>query len=134
VEPFITPARRPVLRALAEAFVPEIGQATASQWGELEATLEGVVSHRTRAVRRQLSLFLALLAVLSRLRFGKPISRLSLPQRTALLESLARSRALLARRGVWGLRTLMLMGWYTQPEVARLIGYRASPLGWTAPR
>ena len=45
-----------------------------------------------------------------------------------------RSRVLLLRRGFWGLRTLVMLGYYGRPEAARAIGYRASPLGWEARR
>ena len=41
---------------------------------------------------------------------------------------------LLFRRGVWGLRTLVMMGWYTNPSVIAALGYRASAAGWEARR
>jgi hypothetical protein len=38
----------------------------------------------------------------------------------------------LIRRGVWGLRTLVLMGCYTRAEMMDGIGYRAHARGWAA--
>jgi hypothetical protein len=42
--------------------------------------------------------------------------------------------ALLLRRGSWGLRTLVLMGYYGRPDAKQEIGYRADPRGWEARR
>lgn len=129
---FLTPTRREVLRALAPAFVPEIVGATPAQWAALEATLEHAVAQRPGGIRRQLGWFLRLLAMAGYLRFGRPLTRIRLPDRTRLLERLSRSPLLMVRRGVWGLRTLVMMGWYTQPEVMQGLGYRAKPEGWSA--
>ena len=63
-----------------------------------------------------------------------PRARLDTARRTALLESFARSPVLLFRRGTWGLRTLIMLGWYTQPSVIAGLGYRAHPSGWDARR
>src|SRR5207244_1401337 len=55
-------------------------------------------------------------------------------RRARFLDSLQTSRLLLARRGIWGLRTLVLMGYYGRPRAAAAIGYRADPRGWEARR
>ena len=47
--------------------------------------------------------------------------------------ALERAPFRLIRRGVWGLRTLVLMGYYTQPEVIAGLGYRADRAGWERP-
>lgn len=132
MEPFIDPDRRELLRALAPAFVPEIEAASPEQWEALERTFEHAVAQRSLEVRRQLGLFLKLLELLGWLRFGRSLTRTTVPNRTGFLDRLSRSPVLMVRRGVWGLRTLIMMGWYTQPEVARAIGYRASREGWSA--
>jgi hypothetical protein len=129
---FLTPARRATLRALATAFVPEIGQASPNQWATLEETLEHAIAQRPAAVQRQLAAFLKLLGVTARFRFGRSLTRTPAPDLSRFLEQLARSPIPMIRRGVWGLRTLVMMGWYTQPDVAAAIGYHASPAGWSA--
>jgi hypothetical protein len=128
------PGRRLAVRALAEGFVPEIAQATPAEWEALEAVGRHALARRPPALERQLVRLIGVIGLAARLRYGRPLSRLTPRQRTALLEALSRSRLLLLRRGIWGLRTLILMGWYTQPAVAARIGYRANPLGWAAPR
>jgi hypothetical protein len=55
-------------------------------------------------------------------------------RRIRLLEWFAHSPLLPFRRGIWGLRTLVMLGWYTQPGVIAALGYRADPRGWEARR
>lgn len=129
-----TASQRPRLHALAVCFVPEIAIATASQWNALEAAVDQAVSLRPPALRRQLASLVGLIDWIARIRYGRPLVRLEVPKRDRLLASLAESRLSLLRRGIWGLRTLVMLGWYTQPEVVASLGYRASPLGWSARR
>lgn len=124
----------PALRALAETFVPEIAAASPAQWAAVESTVAGALAARPPALQRQVSLFVRVLGVAARVRYGRSLPALDPAQRTRLLEGLARSPLLLLRRGVWGLRTLVMMGWYTQPGVMHSIGYRATAAGWAARR
>jgi hypothetical protein len=121
-------------RALASSFVPEIERASEAEWQALEAALDRALAARPPAVRRQLALFLRLLAAASWLRYGRSLARLDAGRRGALLAGFAHAPSLLLRRGIWGLRTLIMLGWYTQPSVAAAIGYRADPKGWDARR
>ena len=129
-----TASLRPKFRALAAGFVPETSLATETQWATLEATTARAIAERPPALARQLAWLIRLLDLLSWIRFGRGVTRLDARCRSALLEGLAASRLLLLRRGIWGLRTLVMLGWYTQAEVAAALGYRASPAGWGAPR
>ena len=38
------------------------------------------------------------------------------------------------RVGVWGLRTLVFVGYYTDPNVQTQLGYHPRPEGWAAIR
>jgi len=125
---------RPAFRALAEVFVPETAAASPATWDRLEAVVESALAGRPPAIRRQVILFIRVLNGLARLRTGRALTGLDLPRRTALLEGLSKAPVLLVRRGVWGLRTLVQMGYYTQPEVQAAIGYRATAAGWEARR
>lgn len=131
---FFTGARRLKLRALATSFVPETALATDAQWAALETAVERAVSAKSASLRRQLAGLMRLLDAAARIRYGRRLERLSPVQRLALLTGMAESRVLLFRRGIWGLRTLVMLGWYTQPEVAAQLGYQASPDGWSARR
>jgi len=134
VTPLFSAARRPELHALAVGFVPAIALATAAERSALEAAVEHAVASRPPALRRQLALLLRAIAWLARLRYGRSLVRLSPAERDRLLTSLSSSRIALLRRGIWGLRTLVMLGWYTQPGVAASLGYRASAEGWGARR
>ncbi len=123
---------RPTLRAAAEAFVPEIGAADPAAWNRLEEILAGALGRRPPALRRQLLFFVRVLDLLALARHGRRLAGVPLDRRTALLERLAGSPVLLLRRGVWGLRTLVQMGWYGQADVQAALGYRATPAGWEA--
>ncbi len=66
------------------------------------------------------------------LRHRRRFSNLDTARRAQILDRMQRSRTLLLRRGFWGLRTLVFLGYYGRPEIRRSIGYRAEPGGWAA--
>ena len=128
------PGGRARFRAISLAVVPESSSLNEDAWREAETIVVRALNARPATVRRQLGLFLRLLDGWSIVRHGRPFRGLSVAERFALLDALSRSRLLLLRRGVWGIRTLALMGFYARPEAARSIGYRASAAGWDARR
>jgi len=132
--PVMPPPLREALRPLAVTFVPEIAGATEAEWSELERRITQALASRPAAVRRQLGLFVRVLQAAARIRYRTGLAALDPGRRTALLEGFAGSSVLLFRRGIWGLRTLVMLGWYTQPFVVGALGYRASPAGWEARR
>jgi len=133
VTSFFSTSLRSAFRALAICFVPETARATPAQWAALEAAVERALEARP-GLRPQLGLFIRLLDLSARLRHGHSLARLDPVRGDALLRAFSASPVLLLRRGVWGLRTLVFLGWYTQPEVIVGLGYRADPAGWEARR
>lgn len=131
---FFTSSVRPSVRALAASFVPETAFATEQQWAAFEAAVEHAISGRPASLRRQLGLLIRAIDFAAVLRYGRDMARLDPRHRSALLEAMATSRWLLLRRGIWGLRTLVMLGWYTQPAVTAALGYRAVAAGWSARR
>lgn len=128
------PSLQSALRALASSFIPETGGATDVEWAALEGRIEQALAARPAAMRRQLGFFVRVLEAAAGLRYRTRLSALDAVRRTALLEWFAGSRVLLFRRGIWGLRTLVMLGWYTQPSVVAALGYHATPAGWDALR
>ncbi|MEZ4457564.1 MAG: hypothetical protein R2882_13605 [Gemmatimonadales bacterium] len=128
--PFPLADVRPAFHAAAIAFVPDLAAAGAGVWATLEAIVAQALADRPPAVVRQLRLFVRVVDLLSRLRYGRSLVRLDVGHRAALLATLERSPVLLLRRGVWGLRTLVLMGYYTQPAIGAALGYAAHANGW----
>ena len=123
---------RAVLRAIATTVVPESSALDEQAWTELEGVIDEAIGKRAPRVQRQLLVFVRLLQVLPIVTYGKTLTRLSPNERAAFLQRIERSRLLLVRRGFWGVRTLVFMGYYTREDVAASIGYRAHADGWAA--
>ena len=121
-------------RAVLGAVVPEAATLSQEGWGDAQAIIARALAARPAAVRRQIGLFMRALDIASLVRYGRPFRALARQDATRLLEALSRSRLLLLRRGVWGVRTLAFMGYYARAEAARAIGYRAAAGGWSARR
>ena len=121
-------------RSIMAAVVPEAVALSEDEWRHAAAIIARAIAARPAGVRRQLGVFVHALDLVAFVRHGRGLRALSPTQRTALLESLSRSRVLAVRRGVWGVRTLAFMGYYARPEAARAVGYRASVAGWAARR
>lgn len=125
---------RPVLRAIGVTVVPEATRLDEAGWAAIEGTVATALASRPAALQRQFLLFLRIVEWLPVLRFGCRFTRLDPPRRTRFLKSLQDAPLLLVRRGTWGLRTLLLMGYYGRLEARGEIGYRADPGGWDARR
>ncbi len=117
-------------RAIAVAIVPEADAMSAHEWQQFASVINAALARRPAPMRRQLALFVRVLDLLAIIRYRKRLPRLSSGQRFALLRGIENSRLLLLRRGIWGLRTLVFMGYYARPEAAAALGYAAAPRGW----
>jgi hypothetical protein len=125
---------RAAFRAVATTIVPEAGHLGPSEWDDVEAIIGRALAGRPPRLRRQLALLLVLLEWLPLLRYGQRLSRLDPARRLAFLERVETAPLVVVRRGFWGLRTLILMGYYGRPAAAAAIGYRADPRGWEVRR
>jgi hypothetical protein len=125
---------RDTFRAFAATVVPEMTLLDPSAWADVERTVEHALARRPRAMRRQLGLLLRAIDTLPLLRYGRRFTALDPARRERLIDALQRTPVKLIRRGIWGLRTLVLMGYYTRAATVRAVGYRADARGWDAPR
>ena len=125
---------RDTFRAIAVTVVPDASALDEAGWNDLDALVEKTLVRRPPAMRRQLVLFVRAIEHLPRLRWGRPFTELSPDERTRFLSRLEHAPLLLLRRGFWGLRTLVFLGYYARPEAAAAIGYRANARGWEARR
>jgi hypothetical protein len=124
------PGLRGPFRAVADTVVPGAAELAGVEWEALEAIVDGALLERPPRMRRQLAVFLRLVNLLPILRWGRTFTRLDPQRRTRLLRALERSPLLLVRRGIWGLRTLVFMGYYGRPESHAALGYGARLRGW----
>jgi hypothetical protein len=128
----VLPKVRGTFRAVAATVVPETGRLDAAAWDELERLVEKTLEPRDEGVKRQLGLLFRVIELLPLLRFGRPFSKLGAAERTRFLTALEDAPLLLLRRGFWGLRTLVYLGYYARPEAGAAIGYAADAKGWDA--
>jgi hypothetical protein len=117
-------------RSLAVAIVPEAAQLDEAGWRDAEAVIERALAQRPARLRRQLRLFIRLLDVLPIALYGRGFRELDPERQNAFLHRVQRAPLLLLRRGFWGLRTLVFMGFYARESAGAGIGYRAHPRGW----
>ncbi|HEX6589207.1 MAG TPA: gluconate 2-dehydrogenase subunit 3 family protein [Longimicrobiales bacterium] len=123
---------RPTFRAVASIVAPATAALDEAGWQRVEDIVEHALAERPARMRRQLVVFIRLIDGLALARHRRRFRSLDHARATRLLESLQDSPVLLLRRGFWGLRTLVYMGWYAQPETARRIGYQGHVRGWPA--
>ena len=123
---------RGIFHAAAASVVPELARQPESVRAEVELMVERALAGRPPRLRRQLVTFLRVVNLLSLMRFGRRLTSLDPSRRVRLLTALQDSPVLLLRRGFWGLRTLVFLGYYTRPAAAAEIGWRARPEGWSA--
>ena len=122
---------RDSFRAIAGTIVPEARVMGESEWEELEGIVERGLASRPLAVKKQLRILVRLLDLLPLVRWGRTFRALDEARRTRFLLAIENAPLLLLRRGFWGLRTLVYMGFYGRAEAAAAIGYRANVhRGW----
>lgn len=123
---------RPTFRVIAATVVPATASLDEAGWRALETIVEHALAERPARMRRQLVVFIRLIDLLALARHRRRFRSLDEARRVRVLDGLQDSPVLLLRRGFWGLRTLIYMGWYAQPRTAERIGYRGHLRGWNA--
>lgn len=117
-------------RSIAEVVVPDTRSLSEAEWSEFAGVIDGALAKRPAALRRQLRMFLGILNLMALVHKGRFISRLDHAARTEFLAGVENSPILLFRRGFWGVRTLVFMGYYARAVCATGLGYAATPRGW----
>jgi hypothetical protein len=121
---------RSTFRAVAVCVVPEAEALDEAAWADLEGIVERALSTRPARMQRQLRTLLRAIELVPLARYARTFKHLSPERRVAVLGRLQDARVLLLRRGFWGLRTLILMGYYARPAARGAVGYRADARGW----
>ena len=121
-----------VFRALAATIVPESAALDDRGWQDLNQVVGILLRDRPVSLRHQLRLLLRLIEWLPVARYGRPFTRLNPDARNRVLARLQNARLKKIRVGFWGLRTIVLAGYYGRADAARTIGYAATRSGWEA--
>jgi len=111
------------LRVLATRIVPEIADLDSAGSGRFFGIIDEALGGREPAVRRQFAVFLGVLRWAPVVRYGSPFDGLSAERQDAVLRWFENSPVDLLRKGTWGLKTMVFMGYYAQPETNALVGY-----------
>jgi len=119
--------RARLLQLVAQRVVPEVADLEPEQTARFFEIVDIALQQRPAGVRRQLSLFLGVIRWAPLVRFGVPFDRLRPDLQDAVLRFLQDCHISLIRKGFWGLKVLVFMGHYGQPELWSSIGY--APLG-----
>ena len=115
--------------AVAARVAPGLAELDAAGRERFAAIVGKALAERPAALRRQLALFLTLLRWAPLLRFGATFDRLESARQDAVLRWLLDAPAAKLRGGFWGLRALVFMGYYGQPETWGAIAYAPSFAG-----
>jgi hypothetical protein len=114
--------------------VPDAAALDETAWRDVDTAIAQVLAKRPRAARRQLALLVRILDTLPLFRWGRRFHELGAARRARFLDAMQYSPIPLVRRGVWGLRTLVFLGYYARPDVQTTLGYRANSRGWALRR
>jgi hypothetical protein len=125
----LTAAQRAFLLAIAPRIAPLSRPMTPAVGDAMLALIDGTLASRTPAMRRQFSLFLLLLRWLPCLRYLHPVDRLDGATQDAALRWFQDHPLQIIRGGFWGVRTLLLLGYYGQPDIGASIAYIPSTDG-----
>jgi hypothetical protein len=123
-----------IFRAVVATVVPEAADLDNQGWHDLHQVIEALLRDRPEALKRRIRMFLGAIQWLPVFRYGRPFTRLDASARGRVLAQLQDNRIQKIRVGFWGLRTIVLAGYYGRPQAARAIGYTASARGWEALR
>jgi len=118
-----------IIGTLAPRIAPGVTQLDERGRGEFLRLVEEAVDSRTALVQRQISLFLSVLRWAPVLRWGAPLDRLDAARQDAALKWFHSCPVPLLRSGFWGVKTLVLLGYYGQPEIGPSLGYRPEKNG-----
>jgi hypothetical protein len=113
-----------LIEAVALRVVPEVAELDGTGKEQFFQLIDNLLEDRPEVVRQQLAGFLGLIRRLPMLRYGRPFEALSPSRQDAVLTWLQECPIGLLQKGFWGLKAMIFLGYYGQPEIAEQIGYR----------
>ncbi len=111
------------LQVLAARIVPETTELDDAGWRRFFDIVDGALLDRAEKVRRQFATFLGLIRSAPLIRYGESFEKLTSDRQDAVLRWFEDCPVGLLRKGFWGLKTMVFMGYYGQPETNELVGY-----------
>jgi hypothetical protein len=124
----LAPQKAEFLRVLAARIVPETVDLDAEGQDRFFAIIDDALASREASVRKQFATFLGVVKWAALPRYGAPFDKLSVKRQDAVLRWFEDCPIGLLRSGTWGLKAMIFMGYYGQPETNDLVGYRPGGL------
>jgi hypothetical protein len=111
------------LRVLAARIVPETTELDAGGLSRFFGIIDTALLARPPEVRRQFATFLGLIRWAPVIRYGTLLENLRAERQDRVLRWFEDCPVGLLRKGFWGLKAMVFMGYYSQPETNELVGY-----------
>jgi hypothetical protein len=108
---------------LAARIVPETADLDQAGRQRFFDIVDGALLDRPENVRRQFATFLGVIRKAPVIRYGKTYEKLVPHCQDAVLRWFEDCPVGLLRKGFWGLKAMVFMGYYGQPETNALVGY-----------
>jgi hypothetical protein len=125
----LSPRQRAFVWALAHVLVPDARNLSEERKTRFFETIDELLATRPPSVVRLIGVFLVFLRWFPLLRFGGRLDHLAPESQIRALRWFEDAPVGLIRSGFWGVKTLVYMGYYTQPEIALGLGYAPSKSG-----
>ncbi|MBI2942569.1 MAG: hypothetical protein HYY25_00055 [Candidatus Wallbacteria bacterium] len=114
---------------VSQRIVPEAQRLGPDGRKQFRAIAEEALSERPSVLQRQFRLFLAVVRYAPAARYLAPFDWLDATRQDAVLAWFQDCPLGLVRKGFWGLKSLVYMGYYGRAEVWDSIGYRPDTRG-----
>ena len=111
------------LEVVAARNFPESAAHESACQARLFGIIDEALQDRDPSVRRQFGTFLAVLRWAPLVRYGGPLEKLNADRQDTVLRWFEDCPIGLLRKGFWGLKAMVFMGYYGQPETNELVGY-----------
>ena len=108
---------------VAETITPEVASLDPDGRTRMAAIVDTALLDRDKGTRAQLGTFLTVIRLAPILRYGRTFDGLNGDGRNAVLRWLQNCPVSMIRKGFWGLKVLVFMGYYGQDETWSEIGY-----------
>ena len=108
---------------VAESVTPEIVSLDSGGRARMAAIIDAALMDRDAITRTQFGTFLTVIRLAPVLRFGRAFDRLDGDRKNAVLRWFQDCPVSILRKGFWGLKVLVFMGYYGQEETWSEVGY-----------
>ncbi len=115
-----------LLELLAARIAPDCASFDTAGWQRFRSIIGGFLAERPAAVRRLFRTFLKVLRWAPACRYGRRLDRLDPRRQDAVLRFLQEAPIRKLRQGLWGVKAVVFMGVFAQPEVAPALHYTPS--------